>query len=86
MIRHPLSQSCLATHSCPESKTKLTELFKRSVNSFLLHYGHILRNCKAGNPEQRYIQHMAIMHKKFNARPFEQSVDKHSQLSSNIGR
>ena len=57
MIRHPLSQSCLATHSCPESKTKFTELFKRSVNRYLVHFGlFLLLNCKARNPEQKEIK------------------------------
>ena len=35
------------THSCPEAKTQFTELFNRSVNRFLVHFGHIFRKYKA---------------------------------------
>ena len=38
-----------SNHSCPEAKTQFTELFNGSVNIFLVHFGHILWNCKSWN-------------------------------------
>ena len=50
------SPSCLVlclvpctNHSCPEAKTQFTELFKCSVNRFIVHFDHILWNCKEKN-------------------------------------
>ena len=40
-------------HTCPEALIRLSELVKRSVNGFLVQFGHILRICKFWNPEQK---------------------------------
>ena len=34
-------------HRCPEAKTQFSEMFNGSVNRVLVHFGHILWNCKA---------------------------------------
>ena len=41
------SQAQIENHSCPEAKTQFTELFNETFNRFLVHFGHIFRNCKA---------------------------------------
>ena len=41
-------------NGCPEAKSQLTELFKRSANGSLL-VGYILQNCKAWNLKQKEI-------------------------------
>ena len=52
-------------HRCPEEYTQLTELFNGSVNRFLVHFVHILWNCKALNP---VLKEKKLFHFKWNFR------------------
>ena len=47
-------------HSCPEAKTQFTELFNGTSNRFLVHFGHIFRNCKAWNPGLKEIEDISL--------------------------
>ena len=48
-----LTPSQVNSHTCPEALIRLSELCKRSVNGFLLQFGHIFRICKDWNPKQK---------------------------------
>ena len=47
-------------HTCPEGLIQLGELIKRSVNGFLVQFGHILGICKFWNPEQREKRNISL--------------------------